>query len=189
MARTADRLTALRVVCLLPALVVLPMTASAQLSLDWYTIDGGGHTFSTGGALSLGGTVGQPDAGSAEGGEYALLGGFWVPSHGDASNAPEASTEQEAPLAFRVAAGMPNPFRDATRLEFDLPNDVPVSVLVFDPAGRRVRTMHNGWMAAGRHTLMWRGDSDSGHRAPAGVYLMLLRAGQYESHHRLILLQ
>jgi hypothetical protein len=45
--------------------------------LTWNTVDGGGHTFSTGGDYILGGTVGQPDAGLMTGGEYTLSGGFW----------------------------------------------------------------------------------------------------------------
>lgn len=45
--------------------------------LSWSTIDGGGHTFSTGGDYSLGGTIGQPDPGLLTGGAYTLGGGFW----------------------------------------------------------------------------------------------------------------
>ena len=45
--------------------------------LTWSTIDGGGVTFSTGGSYSLGGTIGQPDAGLMSGGAYTLAGGFW----------------------------------------------------------------------------------------------------------------
>ena len=46
-------------------------------TLDWWTVDGGGATFSTGGGYSLGGTAGQPDAGVLAGGGYTLGGGFW----------------------------------------------------------------------------------------------------------------
>ena len=53
--------------------------ASAQtFDLSWYTIDGGGATFSSGGSFSLGGTVGQADAGMMSGGAYTLSGGFWI---------------------------------------------------------------------------------------------------------------
>jgi hypothetical protein len=45
--------------------------------LSWSTVDGGGHTFSTGGDYSLGGTIGQPDPGLLTGGDYTLGGGFW----------------------------------------------------------------------------------------------------------------
>jgi hypothetical protein len=48
-----------------------------QLTLPWWTVDGGGATFSTGGGYTLGGTIGQPDAGVLTGDGYILGGGFW----------------------------------------------------------------------------------------------------------------
>jgi len=50
---------------------------SASYDLSWWTVDGGGYTFSTGGAYTLGGTIGQPEAGVLTGGDYTLGGGFW----------------------------------------------------------------------------------------------------------------
>lgn len=57
--------------------------ASAQpFEISWHTIDGGGAMLSTGGAFSLGGAIGQPDARSHAqpmmGGTFSLVGGFWV---------------------------------------------------------------------------------------------------------------
>jgi len=60
--------------------------AHAQLAVDWSTIDGGGGT-SAGGAYTVSGTIGQPDAAwpidqngfpvHSTGGNYTLVGGFW----------------------------------------------------------------------------------------------------------------
>jgi uncharacterized membrane protein len=50
---------------------------STGYDLRWWSVDGGGYTFSTGGGYSLGGTVGQPDAGVLIDGGYVLGGGFW----------------------------------------------------------------------------------------------------------------
>ena len=50
---------------------------SSDYDLTWWTVDAGGHTFSTGGGYTLGGTIGQPDAGALTGGDYTLGGGFW----------------------------------------------------------------------------------------------------------------
>jgi hypothetical protein len=61
---------------LLLASVVLAQSGNGY-DLTWNTVDGGGHTFSTGGDYSLGGTIGQADAGVLSGGDYALVGGFW----------------------------------------------------------------------------------------------------------------
>ena len=57
---------------LLFALVVTP--ARAQFTIDWYTVDGGGGSGSSG-SVTLSGTIGQPDAGILGGGK--LVGGFW----------------------------------------------------------------------------------------------------------------
>jgi hypothetical protein len=51
--------------------------SSGDYDLTWWTVDGGGATFSQGGDYSLGGTIGQPDAGAMSGGDYTLSGGFW----------------------------------------------------------------------------------------------------------------
>lgn len=53
-----------------------PRTTGYEIS--WYTIDGGGTQDLVGGTYTLGGTVGQSDAGSQSGGSYTLNGGFWV---------------------------------------------------------------------------------------------------------------
>jgi len=45
--------------------------------LTWNTVDSGGATFSSGGNYSLGGAIGQPDAGVLSGGDYTLACGFW----------------------------------------------------------------------------------------------------------------
>ena len=47
-------------------------------SIDWFKVAGGGGT-STGGRLSLSGTIGQPDAGGPmTNGQFPVIGGFWV---------------------------------------------------------------------------------------------------------------
>jgi hypothetical protein len=59
------------------ALLLLTLTASAQYSIDWFKVAGGGGT-STGGNYSLSGTVGQADAGAMTGGPYGIVGGYWA---------------------------------------------------------------------------------------------------------------
>ena len=55
--------------------LVLP--ASAQFSIDWFKIAGGGGA-STGGLYAVSGTIGQPDAsGPLTKDQYSITGGFW----------------------------------------------------------------------------------------------------------------
>ncbi len=55
----------------------LALAQGHSYDLSWWTADGGGGTESTVGTYSLGGTVGQPDAGDLAGSDYSLAGGFW----------------------------------------------------------------------------------------------------------------
>jgi len=63
-------------------LLMLGVTSAAALAddfdVDWYTVDGGGEMWTTGGDYELSGTIAQPDAGGAmTGGDFELTGGFW----------------------------------------------------------------------------------------------------------------
>jgi hypothetical protein len=51
--------------------------STAGYDLAWWTVDGGGQTFSSGGGYTLGSTAGQPDPGLLTGGGYTVGGGFW----------------------------------------------------------------------------------------------------------------
>jgi len=68
----------------LPALALLfangPGAIADDFAIDWWTVDGGGEMWTTGGDFELSGTIGQPDASVAvmTGGDFELTGGFWV---------------------------------------------------------------------------------------------------------------
>ena len=51
---------------------------AADYQLSWWAVDsGGGSSQSSDGLYTHSGTIGQPDAGAAAGGEYTLHSGFW----------------------------------------------------------------------------------------------------------------
>ena len=73
----------IRTITILSVAAALALAVSearaADLTLDWYTIDGGGAVWTTGGDFELSGTIGQPDAGPVmSGGDFVLTGGFWT---------------------------------------------------------------------------------------------------------------
>ncbi len=78
-------------------LLTLPVLAQSggELDLSWNTVDSGGGTFSSAGGYALGGTAGQPDAGTFTGGAYTLSGGFWA---GQAALTPPPSYDLFLPL-------------------------------------------------------------------------------------------
>ena len=72
--RSADSAKRLLLLVLAAWCLVLPV--SAQYSIDWSKIAGGGGT-TTNGQFSLSGTIGQIDASAMSGANYSLNGGFW----------------------------------------------------------------------------------------------------------------
>ena len=92
------------------------------------------------------------------------------------------------PSAFALRPNIPNPFRTGTQIRFELPVDLSVTLEIFDIAGRRVRTLVQDHFPAGSHTAAWDGADNQGRDVSAGVYLYRLRAGSFESTHRMILL-
>lgn len=65
-----------------------------------------------------------------------------------------------------ITFGAPNPFRNHVSFNFALPQEGPVRVEIFSPAGQRVATLSPGTMPAGPQTLRW----DVDRTTPAGVY-------------------
>lgn len=70
------------------AVVVLLQAARAHAQaydVAWHTVDGGGTVAASAGTLTLGATIGQPDAGGPHaGGSFTLYSGFWAIAAGGA---------------------------------------------------------------------------------------------------------
>ncbi len=94
------------------------------------------------------------------------------------SDAPDLAAGQLA-----LGPNYPNPFNPSTRIPMTLARDGFVTLEIFDAAGRRIRTLHQGRLAAGRHDVHWNGRDSGGSAVPSGVYLAQLRdrAGQTSS--------
>ncbi len=77
---------------------------------------------------------------------------------------------------FRLLAPRPNPTRGGAAFGFVLPSTAPVSIEVFDLAGRLVRSLAaRSVLTAGPHTIAWDGRDGRGNRVGSGVYLVRAR--------------
>jgi len=81
-----------------------------------------------------------------------------------------------APRVVQLRQNKPNPFNPATTITFALPRDAEVDLAVFGVDGRRVATLASEVMAAGEHTVTWRGRDQSGRRVASGTYFYRLMA-------------
>jgi len=82
-----------------------------------------------------------------------------------------AETPGAAPTRFELSA-RPNPFGSRTVVSYAVPRTGDVSLVVYDAAGRPVKTLASGRRAAGRYAATWNADGIA-----AGVYFYTLTSG------------
>ncbi len=75
-----------------------------------------------------------------------------------------------APVALDLP--WPNPFNPSVSIRLYLDTEREVAISVHDLRGRRVRSLHDGRIAAGWRTIVWDGLDDAGRAAASGVYFL-----------------
>jgi len=100
----------------------------------------------------------------------------------DPLDAPEAGAG-----APRLLAACPNPFRETTRIEYQLPRAGRVRLAVYDASGQEVRLLVNAEAAPGRQAAWWDGADDHGRALPSGVYFYRLFGLPAEDGGRVVL--
>ena len=93
------------------------------------------------------------------------------------------------PGLVRLHPPYPNPFNPMTTLAFDLGEPGHAQLAVFDLAGRRVTTVVDADLPAGRHDYTWLGRDDGGRAVPSGTYHVRLLAGGQTQTRKLSLIK
>jgi flagellar hook assembly protein FlgD len=84
----------------------------------------------------------------------------------------------------------PNPFNPQTTIRFELEAPSAVDVTIFDPAGRRIRSILAGHQYdAGPRVVVWDGRDDTGAGVASGVYLVRVVAGEQVMHGKMALVR
>jgi flagellar hook assembly protein FlgD len=68
-----------------------------------------------------------------------------------------------------------------------LPVAAHAKVAVFNVLGQRVKTLIDGDLPVGRHTVVWDGTDERGSSVASGVYLYRLWAGDFSESKKMIL--
>jgi hypothetical protein len=100
----------------------------------------------------------------------------------------------ETPRYTRYVLGQnhPNPFNPVTTIHYEIPDaagEVRATLAVYDVAGRLVRALVNGPVAAGPHDVEWDATNTRGERVSSGVYFYVLRAEGVELARRMVVLK
>jgi hypothetical protein len=96
-------------------------------------------------------------------------------------------------VTFRIRNGLeqnvPNPFNPTTTIRYAIAEDSDVRLVIYDVAGRHVRTLVNDRQRADVYQVAWDGVDDHGKRVASGVYFYKLAAGKFSSTKKMMLLK
>jgi hypothetical protein len=87
---------------------------------------------------------------------------------------PVVGAGSPSPPAMRLLVG-PNPAPGEASLTFEMDAAGPLRLEVYDVRGARLRTLADGWRAAGTHRIAWDGADGDGRTQPSGVYWVRCR--------------
>lgn len=85
--------------------------------------------------------------------------------------------EGATPEAFTLDQNYPNPFNPETAIRFSIREAGPVTIQIYDAAGRQIRKLINDYRSAGEHQVFWNGRNDRGEAVSSGVYLYRMTLG------------
>ncbi len=81
----------------------------------------------------------------------------------------------------------PNPSRGRVGISWQVPRLAQVSLKLFDPTGRLVRTLESGERKPGRYVAVWDGTDAKGRSVATGLYFARLRAAGQQLTRKLVL--
>ena len=76
-----------------------------------------------------------------------------------------------------------------TVIRYALPEDDLVNIIIYNTMGREVKTLINGQRTAGYHSLQWNASNDAGAPISAGIYLYMIRTGDFVQTKKMVLLK
>ncbi len=88
--------------------------------------------------------------------------------------------------AIQFHASRPNPASAEAWIEFELPQNSHVRVVIFDVSGRVVSQPIEGRFPAGHFEQVWDLRDASGERVPSGLYFCCLEVGEWKKTRKLV---
>jgi len=80
------------------------------------------------------------------------------------------------PTQFSLEQNYPNPFNPTTTIQFSLPVNSNVKLVVYNMLGQAVATLLNEQRSAGNHSIVWNSSNTNGVKLSSGIYFYKLNA-------------
>ncbi|MCK4680733.1 T9SS type A sorting domain-containing protein [bacterium] len=106
-----------------------------------------------------------------------------------ADDVPTGAQEMPSDAPTSIGLSCPNPLSAPSTITYRLPETARVTLRVYDPSGRLVRSFDEGRRPAGTHVLDWDGRDADGRELANGMYFARLVAGDDTALHKFVVLK
>jgi hypothetical protein len=79
------------------------------------------------------------------------------------------------PKEYSLSQNYPNPFNPSTKIDYELPADGEISLILYDISGKEVASLINEFKTAGYYTINFNASNLS-----SGIYFYMIRANNYQ---------
>lgn len=76
------------------------------------------------------------------------------------------------PTHFKLHDNYPNPFNPETTIQYELPEQSKVQLIIYDLLGREIKTLKSVIEDAGFYSIKWNGKDENGNPLTSGMYLL-----------------
>jgi hypothetical protein len=93
------------------------------------------------------------------------------------------------PKDYELSQNYPNPFNPKTEINFALPKESEVSLIIYNIKGQIVNRLMEEHLGAGRYKITWEGRDSEGNKVASGIYFYRLTAGNYKETKKMIMMK
>jgi hypothetical protein len=93
------------------------------------------------------------------------------------------------PQVYYLNQNFPNPFNMSTRIQFGVPAQTKVKIVLYNVLGQKVRTYDLGERTPGRYDITWDGMNERGKTVSSGIYFYRFESNKFTQTKKLVLIK
>ena len=105
------------------------------------------------------------------------------------SQATQSINIENVPEEFALHQNYPNPFNPVTTINYDLPLQSYVRIVIYDLLGRQIKELINQNIDAGYHSILWNTKNDLDNSVSPGIYFYQIQTKDFVKTRKMVLLK
>ena len=90
---------------------------------------------------------------------------------------------------YHLFQNHPNPFKQTTAIQYELPVNNPVRLSVYNLIGQEIKVLIDAYQEPGKYTVRWNGADEDGKKVPSGIYMFKIETGLFVQTRKMLLVR